>query len=578
MIMDKFEFGGKKGLHLTCLNVRSLYSRGKFDMLKQQIIDSKTHVFCAGETWLKEEFPSGLIDIPGYSLYRRDRSWSEDGKNTKKGGGLAMYIDSNLEHSGPPVENVDISTKDIELQCMTISLPLTRKIVVLNVYRPPQGGAKTFGKLVCESILKVKSKDNTEVYVMGDMNIDVKGNGSTASKDLITRLKSLGFLQLIKHHTRVTALTQSTIDLVFTNSDLVEESGIININVSDHLATFVTRKKHKVSKTKISFEGRSYKNYSVEDFQEDLVRKDWTDFYSCTDPNKCWEVMYRDILSTLDNYCPTKSFYVKEISQLWINRDALELIRDKDSALARAKRTNRAEDWEFAKRLRNRVGTTIQNMRRDFIEEEQRANYNNPQKFWRNLKTVVPGKKEQPKMISLKENGRQIPLNETADYLNTFFAEIGRDLLGINRADWFYEGPNSENYIEDCSTTFLQVQNIVKDINTNKSSGLDGVSSRVLKDAFLVLIPQVVYMFNLSLTTGIFPRDWKVATVVPLYKGGDRTSVGNYRPISLLPIPGKLLEKLCTACYQTIWKRTICLLKANLAFVKVSQLSALLFQ
>ena len=44
--------------------------------------------------------------------------------------------------------------------------------------------------------------------------------------------------------------------------------------------------------------------------------------------------------------------------------------------------------------------------------------------------------------------------------------------------------------------------------------------------------------------TGIFPSSWKKATVIPLYKGGDRTDVGNYRPISLLPLPGKLLEKI----------------------------------
>ena len=51
-------------------------------------------------------------------------------------------------------------------------------------------------------------------------------------------------------------------------------------------------------------------------------------------------------------------------------------------------------------------------------------------------------------------------------------------------------------------------------------------------------------MINLSLSAGIFPSDWKVATVVPLYKGGDNTSKGNYRPISPLTVPDKLLEKI----------------------------------
>ena len=54
----------------------------------------------------------------------------------------------------------------------------------------------------------------------------------------------------------------------------------------------------------------------------------------------------------------------------------------------------------------------------------------------------------------------------------------------------------------------------------------------------------IVYIFNLSLQTGIFPQKWKIATVVPLFKGAARDEVSNYRPISLLPLPGKILEKI----------------------------------
>ena len=71
--------------------------------------------------------------------------------------------------------------------------------------------------------------------------------------------------------------------------------------------------------------------------------------------------------------------------------------------------------------------------------------------------------------------------------------------------------------------------------------------SRVFKDAFMVIIPQLVHMFNLSFTTGIFPNKWKKATIIPLYKGGDKSYVSNYRKESLLPLPGKLIEKIVHA-------------------------------
>ena len=69
----------------------------------------------------------------------------------------------------------------------------------------------------------------------------------------------------------------------------------------------------------------------------------------------------------------------------------------------------------------------------------------------------------------------------------------------------------------------------------------------MFKDAFRVLIPQLVFLFNMSLNTGKFPDNWKQATIIPLHKGGDKSDVSNYRPVSLFPLPGKLLEKVAHA-------------------------------
>ena len=103
---------------------------------------------------------------------------------------------------------------------------------------------------------------------------------------------------------------------------------------------------------------------------------------------------------------------------------------------------------------------------------------------------------------------------------------------------------NSKELLVDCLTNFDQVLTLVKDINVCKSSGLDGISSMVLKDALLVLVPQLVYLLNLSLSTGIYPTSWKIAAVVPLYKGGGKCSMGSYRPIFLLPVPVKSFHKV----------------------------------
>ena len=60
----------------------------------------------------------------------------------------------------------------------------------------------------------------------------------------------------------------------------------------------------------------------------------------------------------------------------------------------------------------------------------------------------------------------------------------------------------------------------------------------------MLLNPQLCYIFKLSISLCYFPDSWKLATVVQLFKGGNKEDVSNYRPISSLPIPGKILEKL----------------------------------
>ena len=516
-------------------------------MLKQQVMDSKTSILCLNETWLKSGFDNDLVNIQGFSLYRLDRAWSQDGKTIKRGGGLAMYINSDLSHSSTDLAHLNISSENIELQCLTVSIPKTRKIVLLNTYRPPQGDLSEFKYSIKDTIAKVKVKDNTEIFLVGDMNINV-GDGQTAqAKELGVLLKSLGLEQLIKKATRVSSKSNSVIDLIFTNSDYIEDAGCIDLNISDHLATFVTRKKHFEKSARVDFEGRSYKNYSTEVYQGDLLREDWTGFYNNDNPNSAWEIFYGKMVTTLDTYCPIRKFKVKETRYPWVTGEVLELIKDKDRALSRAKRTNKPDDWENAKRQRNDVGLMLQNMRRDYIEQEQRLNRDNPQKFWRNLKSVVPGKKKCQGKINLRKAGKLIEENEAADALNYFFANLGGDLQEDQAVPWFTAGANSPELIDHCQANFFQLLKIVKEINTNKSSGLEKLSSRVLKDALLVLIPQLLYLVNLSLQTGIFPDAWKIATVIPLFKGGSKSEMGNYRPISLLPVPGKILEKIVHA-------------------------------
>ena len=88
-----------------------------------------------------------------------------------------------------------------------------------------------------------------------------------------------------------------------------------------------------------------------------------------------------------------------------------------------------------------------------------------------------------------------------------------------------------------------------------EATGLDGISPRFLKDGASVIAPTVTFLVNLSLSTGIVPCDWKMARVVPLYKSGGHASMDNYRPISILPVMSKIMEKAVNVQLQRYLQR-----------------------
>ena len=92
-------------------------------------------------------------------------------------------------------------------------------------------------------------------------------------------------------------------------------------------------------------------------------------------------------------------------------------------------------------------------------------------------------------------------------------------------------------------TTCDEIKNIIVSLK-NSSSGWDDIHSKVLKRSYIYYIQVLTHIFNLSLTQGIFPQELKLARVIPLYKNEDKILIINYRPVSVLPLFSKILERL----------------------------------
>jgi len=95
--------------------------------------------------------------------------------------------------------------------------------------------------------------------------------------------------------------------------------------------------------------------------------------------------------------------------------------------------------------------------------------------------------------------------------------------------------PNIQDKIS--SETFIIDTKIIRKriaaIEKNKLVGTDGISGEILKLGGEAMIPYLARLLDVTMNNGTLPCDWKKATVVPIHKGGDRSLVTNYRPVSL---------------------------------------------
>lgn len=131
--------------------------------------------------------------------------------------------------------------------------------------------------------------------------------------------------------------------------------------------------------------------------------------------------------------------------------------------------------------------------------------------------------------------------NETkANILNKYFASAfsapgDKDiLLNLNQVD----------NIEDIIVQENGIQKLLANTKPNNASGPDGIPARLLKELSNELAPVFNILFQASLNQGRVPKDWKEANVTPLFKKGEKSNPGNYRPVSLTSITCKILEHI----------------------------------
>ena len=169
-----------------------------------------------------------------------------------------------------------------------------------------------------------------------------------------------------------------------------------------------------------------------------------------------------------------------------------------------------------------------------------------PKKFCGILIDIVDPGRNSKTFKLLDEKGEEMTDKAAANTINNFFANIGKSL-----SDQINKQQTNKNIVlqalrppvfELPLTNVNMVSKLTKNIKVYKSSGMDTIPSRIWKVFYERFDYIIVHLYNLILTSSVYPQDWKIATVVPIPKVANATKPGELRPISLLPLPGKAFE------------------------------------
>lgn len=216
-------------------------------------------------------------------------------------------------------------------------------------------------------------------------------------------------------------------------------------------------------------------------------------------------------------------------------------------------------DFLQFKKFRNEAQRLVKEAKKSYFSEQISENKSNPQKLWKTLKNLGCVKKVKSNInscITLSIDGKEVNIkDEIANHFNTYFTSVAHKLVeslppcpGIYGQDHIHDfysnlGVTSNSFSFN-PVSVDRVGNLLKDLKCAKATGLDNIAARFLKDAADLIAPLVAHVINLSLEQGTVPNDMKHSKVIPLHKKGNRSDPGNYRPVSILSVTSKVLEKV----------------------------------
>ena len=511
----------KKQLSVIHVNAHSLLCH--HDDVATLLMTKRPHILALSETWLDSSVADQEIHFPGYCLFRSDRN--------RYGGGVAIYCVENLPCY---LLCTGTSPNGVEYLWITVKSNCLNPIAFGCFYRPPAVPSQSVFE-VCDSIENMMLSYKYMV-ACGDFNIDMLDTSKSHSKTLQNFITSHSLIQPISTPTRHSCSSASILDLFLATCDVpISRSSVLNTAFSDHLPIALCINSSLPCPQPTLITRRSFKHFSKSSFHEDLSIVPWSILDIFDDPDDKvdeFNLLFSDVLH---HHAPVKQIRVKKKPSPWISKTIRKEMDRRDRLFRFYRRNPSTASWDIYKAQRNRV---VWLQRKAKIEHFQQLllKRSHPSALWKTLNITTCSSVSTDNWSSFVSSHKCI-----ANTLNNHFASVSSNVTHTKSvpSSTSLESPTS-SVISLAKTTPDWCKQALSNLKTSCATGLEPVALIAARSIISYPLSSII---NCSIASSCFPTQWKCAAIKPLHKGGDRAVPSNYRPISILPVSSKLLER-----------------------------------
>jgi len=495
------------------------------------------NVFLITESWLNETIPSGFFSrfSNDFVVYRCDRS-QEEGRE-RHGGGVIVLIPKKYTNFEVKVEK----SKFFESLWSTISRDhtATKKLIFGVYYRSPFFPQNDSINAVINHI-RTNYDPFSSFVLCGDFNLPgLKWDGiSVGNKNEEMFSEAMFEIGLTQHVHVPTHVAGNILDLVFVNNlFLMQQCEVEQFHdISDHFAILFKIAFQSIKRSVSRNDIPDFKNANYTEISRELCLFDWTAAFSfCVNVDQMWEILYNYLIFLVLKWVPFCPVRPKNCN--WSSETSSAYERQWSTHL-RYKKSGKDKhklEWKAASRHARFLKRKDIFMQENGVLKSEQIN-----KFWSYIKSRLSNRSVIPPMVGADGN-IVVDYGEKAKIFNSFFVSVFTEddgkLVNMINPDHIRSPP-----LPVCDR--LNVFEHIKALSAKFSSGPDSIPQNFLVKLALELSEPLSRIYSLSIHSGIFPSNWKIAKVVPLHKKGIISVVENYRPISLLNAASKPLESI----------------------------------